>query len=153
MQTKKQVNKYKRHPLRIINKTIQVRFTILISTVVAVSSLSAIGITWYIMQKNYVNIIDSVGYLVPELSNKLQLELFTMNSLFVFLIFASISLAFFLGIWLSGKIAGPLFAFTRAVNRLTKGIDEGFKLRKKDELKDLEVLYENIRSFINKNTE
>ena len=145
------MKKYKRHPLKIINKTIQVRFTILITTVLSASSIVSIGITWYVMRNNYTNIINSVGYLVPELSNKLQLEQFAMNSLFLFLIFASISLSFFLGIWLSGKIAGPLFAFTRAVNKLTKGVDEGFTLRKKDELKDLEILYENIRTFIKKN--
>jgi signal peptidase II len=70
-----------------------------------------------------------------------------------FLTYALVTLAFLivifiLGMILSHRIAGPLYAFERYIKQVEQGLSPQFKLRVKDEFKQLEALAERLKSMI-----
>lgn len=72
---------------------------------------------------------------------------FLLYSLLSFLLCAII---FMLGIVISHRTAGPLHAFEIYIEKLLQGEKVDFKLRKGDNLKQLEVLAEKLRKLSNK---
>lgn len=76
-------------------------------------------------------------------------------SFLVFCFFTFVFLYFAVGVfflYVSNKIYGPIFAFERYIRGLLnkENVEEEFKLRKKDQFKNLEQLAKDIKNHLNK---
>jgi signal transduction histidine kinase len=63
-------------------------------------------------------------------------------------------LLFLMGVFLSHKIAGPLYAFQRELTKVTKGFrSDSLRFRRIDELKFLQSSFNQLNDFINERRE
>lgn len=106
-------------------------------------------IPYIIIKSNYDMFINTAIEFSPNLVASLNKEKnFFIYLFFSFSIIGILSLLA-IGISFTHKIAGPVYAFERAVSELLSGkLDTKFKLRKNDELKELETLFEDIKDKI-----
>jgi signal peptidase II len=88
--------------------------------------------------------------LAPFVDGKQQLMLtYFMTYAMITLLFCS--MAFVAGIVISHKSAGPLFAFESYVDDLIEGKDRKLTFREGDNYKDLEMVADRLRDYVNKN--
>jgi len=129
----------------VIKKYFQYKYAFyLILTGLIVSLLFLIP--YIIIKSNYDMFINTAIEFSPNLVESLNKE----KNFFIYLFFSfsiiGILTLLAIGISFTHKIAGPIYAFEKAVNELLSGkLDTKFKLRKNDELKELEVLFEDIK--------
>jgi signal peptidase II len=87
-----------------------------------------------------VTITELVG-MAPQIENKFLIN-FIITHIIVSMIFSIVM--FFVGLMLSHKAAGPLYAFERFLEDRLLGIDRSLKLRAGDEFRHLEELADRI---------
>jgi signal peptidase II len=132
----------------IINKSFQYKLVIyLLLTGLTLSFLFLIP--YIIIKSNYDMFINTAIEFSPNLVESLNKE----KNFFIYLFFSFSVLGLLsllaIGISFSHKIAGPVYSFQKAVNKLIDGkLDTTFKLRKNDELKELENTFEKIKEKI-----
>lgn len=123
---------------------IQPKFQLLFSAIlVGIALLSALFVGFTIYLLIYMNNLTFVKYnlhMTPEFLTLLhkQGRIVVMAWIGSFSIVATI--LFVVGIFLSHRMAGPLFAFTREMKKLKEGnLSAHLEFRKKDEFKELKV--------------
>lgn len=121
-----------------INPKFQLKYCFLLSGLGIGISLIAMVFSYTYLR---VTMIELVG------NNKLILDKFLIPYAITFSILAIGSCAglFAVGKIISHKIAGPIYAFERFMNDVMDGKERNFKLRSKDEFKELEPLAFKIR--------
>jgi len=135
----------------VIKKYFQYKYAFYLILAGIVVSLLFI-IPYIIIKSNYDMFINTAIEFSPNLVASLNKE----KSFFVYLFFSFSIIAVLsllaIGISFTHKVAGPIYAFEKAVNELLSGkIDVVFKLRKNDELKELEILFKEIKDKIKTN--
>jgi methyl-accepting chemotaxis protein len=124
---------YKRR-IYLINKKLQFRYLFIILSIMLITVVTVYSTTFLIIWNNVINAF----FLVPGAQKKLA-EIFIRTSQImvapILLLTAVFSIA---GIFLSHKVAGPLYRIERVAEELGRGnLDIKVKFRKGDELHDL----------------
>jgi signal peptidase II len=124
-----------------INPKFQLKYCFLLSGLGVGISLIAVVFSYTYLR---VTMIEMIGH------NQIILDKFLIPFVITFAILAVASCAglFAVGKIISHKIAGPIYAFERYMNDVMDGKERNFKLRSKDEFKELEPLAFKIRDRI-----
>jgi methyl-accepting chemotaxis protein len=126
--------KFYKRKIYIINKEFQLKYLFTIISMIAISVLSVSFITFYVIWDNVIKEF----FFIPEAAKKLT-DIFIRTSEiaggFTLLILAIFAVA---GIFLSHRVAGPLYRVERVAEELSKGnLDVNVRFRKSDELHSL----------------
>ena len=139
---------YKRK-IYIINKDLQLKYLFTIISMIAISVVAVSFVTFYVIWDNVIKEF----FFIPEAAKKLG-DIFVRTSEiaagFTLLILAVFSIA---GIFLSHRVAGPLYRVERVAEELSKGnLDIKVQFRKSDELRtladSLNKMIEGIRGMV-----
>jgi len=126
--------KFYKRKIYIINKEFQLKYLFTIISMIAVSVLTVSFITFYVIWDNVIKEF----FFIPEAAKKLT-DIFIRTSEiaggFTLLILGIFAVA---GIFLSHRVAGPLYRVERVAEELSKGnLDVNVRFRKSDELHSL----------------
>lgn len=126
-----------------INTKFQLKYCFLLMGIGAGISLVAMVFSYTYLR---VTIIELIG----ANQNVLDKFLIPFAMTFGLLVLAFSAGLFTVGKVISHKIAGPIFAFEKFINDVLDGKDRQFKIRAKDEFKELEALGRQIQERLNK---
>jgi methyl-accepting chemotaxis protein len=126
--------KFYKRKIYIINKEFQLKYLFTIISMIAISVLTVSFITFYVIWDNVIKEF----FFIPEAAKKLT-DIFIRTSEiaggFTLLILGIFAVA---GIFLSHRVAGPLYRVERVAEELSKGnLDVNVRFRKSDELHSL----------------
>ena len=124
-----------------VNPEFQLKYSLILTAVGFLLSVVTLVLSYTYIR---VTIIDIVGH------NNRILEKFLTPFLVLFGIFSAFFCAvlFLVAKTLSHQIAGPLYAFEKFISDTLAGQDREFKLRAKDEFKELEEIAKSLRTRI-----
>lgn len=123
----------------IIEKNFQYRFTIRICFIAGFLFLLSGGLFLYIVRLNYEMLIQEALLQMPEMVSQLRNEFRFLTVGMIAALILMISLLFALGLVLTQRVAGPLFAFQRKLRDFAEGKHQvRMKLRREDEFHSLE---------------
>lgn len=126
----------------VIEKDFQYRFTLRICLIAGVIYALIGGINIFYLRYNYETLINHATLQMPSLVPQLEHELRFLTSGIVASLILMISTIFYLGLILTHRVAGPLFAMKK---RLKDFIDGRYPvrlhLRSKDEFRSLEDMF------------
>jgi methyl-accepting chemotaxis protein len=124
---------YKRK-IYIINKNLQLKYLFIIISMIAVSVLAVSFVTFYVIWDNVIKEF----FFIPEAAKKLGDIIVRTSEVaagFTLLLLAIFGVA---GIFLSHRVAGPLYRIERVAEEISKGnLDIKVQFRKSDELRTL----------------
>ena len=140
----------------VINKSFQYKYTFINSLIASVAFLTLMVPILYILNNNYKLLINISAKVSPEILTSLRSEQMIINYSFIALFIVTSLVILIVNLHLSNKIAGPIYAFSKAVSELLlkKNYRYNLNLRKYDNIKELEPLFNTIREhFIHKEVE
>ncbi len=134
----------RRHARLVVEKDFQYRFTLLICLVGGGLFAFFSGLLLYFLKLNYETFIQEAVIQFPDVVSNLRRE-YRMLSLYVIASFvAMVTALFFLGLVLTHRIAGPLYALKRQLlNFATGQCGVRLELRNADEFRNLEDVFNN----------
>lgn len=126
--------KFYKRKIYIINKDLQFKYMFTILSMIFISVLAVSFVTFYVI---WVNVINEF-FFIPEAQTKLgdiyirTSEIVAGCTFLILVIFAVV------GMFLSHRVAGPLYRVERVAEELSKGnLDVSVQFRKSDELRHL----------------
>ena len=118
----------------IINKKFQFKYLFIILSVMLISVMAVTFSTFYVVWNSVLNEFLSV----PEVSSRLGEILFRTSRLILVPVFLLAAIFTFAGVFLSHKIAGPIYRVERVAEEIGKGnLGIKVKFRKGDDLHHL----------------
>lgn len=126
----------------VVEKDFQYRFTMKILFTNGLILLVFGGVVLFVLRSNYEMLIKDALVQMPDMVKVLRRELKTTSLIVSFGLVFMLSMIFMTGLFLTQKIAGPLYAFKRKLNDFASGgTGIRLKLRNGDELQSLESLF------------
>lgn len=132
-----------------IKKKFQIDFSIKFLIVIVIEAILAIGLFTYLSKGTL-----TTGYLGSELKMASTRDFFLPALLFSNLIIVGVTalVGIVVLVFLSHKLAGPLYRFENALNNIKKGdLTQKFKLREKDQFAELQNSINELASAMDMN--
>jgi methyl-accepting chemotaxis protein len=137
----------------IIERNFQLKYAFLLSVIGGMVSLTLGAVIYYFIRENYDLFLSSGLTTSPNVVNHIQRE---QRFLAVILVSAFIFLMIFLtvlGIFITHRIAGPVFTLRRALQKIAGGdYSPNVKLRKDDEFRTLEESFNFMMTSLRERT-
>ncbi len=138
----------------VIEKDFQYRFTIRMCTIAGFIFLCAGGLLLYIVSLNYEMLIQESLLQMPEMVSQLRREFKFLTLAMVACFIFMVCLLFALGLALTQRVAGPLFALQRKLQDFSEGKHNvRLKLRRDDEFHSLEESFNAAMESYDQNSE
>ncbi len=126
----------------VIERDFQYRFTIRICLIAGLIYTVIGGINIFYLRYNYESLINHATIQMPSLVPQLEHELRFLTSGVVASLILMISTIFYLGLILTHRVAGPLYALKKRLQDFIQGRHPvRLHLRSKDEFRGLEELF------------
>jgi signal transduction histidine kinase len=125
---------------------VQLKYAVLLTIVVAATSLITIFVMSWFIQRNYNLIIgDELGISAQVIEVVRKEQRLLETSLLVMFLF-SIATAFMASLYVTRKLTGPIVALQRQLWLFSRGDwSRDFRLRQTDEFKELESIVNQLR--------
>jgi len=136
---------YKRRQY-FVQKTFQTKFILKFCLIVFGGTLVSSGLLFLFTQGTLTSSSDQFGLVVKDTASAILPYVALSNIItFIIVVIAAIVMILFL----SHKIAGPLFRFEKELNEIGKGdLTKTIRLRKKDQCKDLAESLNNMTASL-----
>lgn len=132
----------------VVEKDFQFRFTLKILLTNGLILLVFGGAILFVVRLNYEMLIRDALIQMPDMVSNLRHELRVLSLVVSLGLVLMLSLIFLTGLFLTQKIAGPLYAFKRRLKEFGSGnAGVRLKLRTGDELQSLEALFNESMEF------
>jgi signal peptidase II len=134
---------------RLINKRFQYKYALILTGITALAFLMFVIPTIIILNNNYNLFLNSGVSIAPDLVETLDVERQLLFIGFFALFFICSITLFIVGITLTHKIAGPVFAFERCIQNIIHGkFNTELNLRENDELQELSLIFSEFKEFL-----
>lgn len=138
-----------RRKTRLIKKRFQYKYAIILTAVTALTFLMFTIPAIIILNNNYDLFINSGVTIAPDIVETLDTERRLLFIGFFTLFFICSVALFIIGITITHKIAGPVFAFERCIQNLIHGkLSTQLNLRENDELQELSSIFNEFKEFL-----
>lgn len=111
----------RRHPRLVVERGFQFKFTLRICLIASGVFLCFGGALLFIIKMNYEMLIQNALLEMPEMVSKLQREFRFLSLAIVTAFILMTGVMFGLGLVLTQRLAGPLFAFRRQLREFAEG--------------------------------
>jgi|GEM_PF-1089420 len=158
MSTAPKTATHRRRKKILIEKDFQYRFTLKLCLLSGLLFALFTGISLFFIKLSYEMLIQSALIQMPEMVSKLRWEFRSLSTGMVINWTLFVGAMFVLGVLYTQRIAGPIYAFRRKLQDLSRGLNfQKIKLRRHDEFQSLEQSYNQaidvLQSHLSKQNE